>query len=83
MRKPTAVSAIVYKQGLTQPGRHRKEVSMPSPHSIRGLDPKLVMQARIEALKQGVPLGKWLNEAIAMKLTEDETLEINIYQHPI
>jgi len=64
----------------------------PTPRSIRGLDPELVKQARIEALKQGVSLGKWLNEAIAIKLerlrayaqiAENEKVEISICQHPI
>ena len=47
----------------------------PTPRSIRGLDPELVKQARIEALKAGIPLGKWLNEAIAAKLATQHPTE--------
>jgi len=36
--------------------------------TIRGLDPNLYRLARIEALKEGRAIGRWLNELIREKL---------------
>ena len=36
--------------------------------SIRGLDKKLYVKARVQAIKQGITIGAWLNQAIALKL---------------
>jgi predicted HicB family RNase H-like nuclease len=42
-----------------------------SNRSIRGLDPALFHQARIEALKAKVPVGQWVNQAISERLVND------------
>ena len=36
--------------------------------TIRGLGEELYNQARADALREGKPIGEWLNEAIADKL---------------
>lgn len=36
--------------------------------TIRELDPELYRLARAQALKEGKPIGAWLNEAIRGKL---------------
>ncbi|MBA7580347.1 hypothetical protein ES708_22238 [subsurface metagenome] len=39
--------------------------------SIRGLDPDLYNRARAEALKRGITIGQYVNEALALKLKQD------------
>lgn len=39
--------------------------------SIRGLNPALLHQAKIEAVTQRVTIGSWLNQAITEKIKAD------------
>lgn len=38
--------------------------------TIRGIDPELYKLARIEALKKGKAVGRWLNELIKEELSK-------------
>ena len=38
--------------------------------NIRNVDRDLIKKARIDALKRGITLGAWLNEAIRQKLDQ-------------
>ena len=38
---------------------------------IRNINPELRVKARIAAMKRGIRLGDWLNEAIATKLKRE------------
>lgn len=41
---------------------------MPETTTIRGLDRELYKLARVEAVKQGETIARWINEAIKEKL---------------
>ena len=41
------------------------------PVYIRGIDPELYKQARIESVRRGITIGHWVNLAIAAKLNRD------------
>ena len=45
-----------------------RQTQQPDRITIRGLDPKLYMKARVAAIKADKTIGAWLNDAIAEKL---------------
>lgn len=38
--------------------------------TIRGLDQELYKQARVQALKEGKPIGEWINELIRLRFSK-------------